>query len=108
MDIGLQLQYSDEVLHRLAIDAAFQSAEWGLNIVKSYRRRHQSLVAAKDREDLRRVMSLDLRTENSRAGERFSIRLVDRSRLLLDFDVAKTDKVTVVGIVESGTQEVAS
>jgi plasmid maintenance system killer protein len=104
----VHLQYGDDVLHRLAVDVAFQPAQWELNIVKCYRRRHQSLVAAKDREDLRRVMSLDLRTENSRAGERFSIRLVDRSRLLLDFDVAKTDKVTVVGIVESDTQEVAS
>jgi proteic killer suppression protein len=104
----VQLQYGDDVLHRLAVDAAFQPAQWKPKIIKCYRRRHQSLVAAKDREDLRQVMSLDLRIENSRAGECFSIRLIDQSRLLLDFDVVKTDQVTVVDIFGSDTQEVAS
>ena len=55
----------------------------------------------------RSMRSLDLRTENGRDSARASIRLVDSARLLLDFDGEKSNEVTVVGIIEADTQEVA-
>jgi plasmid maintenance system killer protein len=103
---GVRVGYGDEVFHRLAVDAAFRPNSWQPEIVRSYRRRHQSLVAAKDREDLRQVTCLGLRAESGRGGTRSSIRLVDGARLLLDFIAMETDQVTVVGIVEANTREV--
>lgn len=103
----MHVEYDDEVLYHLAVDAEFRPNRWGPDVVRSYRRRLQSLVAAKDREDLRRVVSLDLKSDHSRDGARSSIRLDGRSRLLLDFDIVKTDQVTVVGIVEPHMREVA-
>lgn len=101
------VRYSDEELGRLADDASFRSGRWDPDLVRSYRRRHQSLVAAEDREDLRALRSLDLRSENGRDGTCASIRLVNGARLLLDFDVEKSNQVTVLGVVESDTREVA-
>jgi plasmid maintenance system killer protein len=102
------VKYGGEDLKRLAADAGFRPDTWGTDLVQSYRQRHQSLVAAKDREDLRALRSLDLRSERGQNGTRASIRLVDGARLLLDFDVGNSDEVMVVGIVASDTWEVAS
>jgi plasmid maintenance system killer protein len=104
---GVRVEYGDEVFRRLVYDGAFRSNTWRPEIISSYRRRHQSLVAAKDREDLRQVTCLGLRPENGRGGTWFSIRLVDEARLMLDFIAPETDKVTVLGIVEANTREVA-
>ncbi|MFC0105560.1 hypothetical protein [Kibdelosporangium aridum] len=101
------VRYGGEDLERLAADGHFGPGTWDADLVRSYRRRHQSLVAAQDREDLCALRSLDLRTENGRDSARASIRLVDGARLLLDFDGEKSNEVTVVGIVESDTREVA-
>jgi proteic killer suppression protein len=94
-------------MRRLAVDAACPPNPWGPNIVRSYHRRLQSLVAARDYEDLRQVKCLDLKAQNRHDLKGSSIRLVDRARLLLDFDAVKTDEVTVVDIIESDTREVA-
>ncbi|WP_157892175.1 MULTISPECIES: hypothetical protein [Frankia] len=102
------LIYDNEGLRRLAVDAAFRPIEWEPDLVRSYRQKLQSLFAARDREDLRQVASLDLRAENGRDGTRCSIRLVNGSRLLLTFDDSKTDQVTVVAIVGSSMREAAS
>lgn len=101
------VRYSGQDLERLADDASFRSDRWNADLVRSYRRRHQSLVAAEDREDLRALRSLDLQSENGPDGARASIRLVDGARLLLDFEVEKSNEVTVLGIVKSDTREVA-
>jgi len=103
--MALRVGYGDDVFRRLAFDAAFQPNTWRAEVLTCYRRRHQSLVAAKDRDDLRQVACLDLRTESDRAGTRSSIRLVDEVRLLLDFAL-ESDTVTVVDIVEANTREV--
>lgn len=102
------LDYGDEALRRLAVDAAFQPIEWEPDLIRSYRRKLQSLFAARDREDLLQVVTLDLRTENGHDGARSSIRLVNGSRLLLTFDDSKTDQVTVVAIVGSTAREAVS
>lgn len=103
----MQLRYDNEVLRRLAVDAAFQSSPWAPDIVRSYRRRHQSLVAARDYEDLQQVKCLDLKAENGRGRLSSSIRLASRARLLLDFDTVKAVEVTVVDIIQSNKWEVA-
>lgn len=103
----MDVQYGDEVLQRLAVDARFRPDGWTPDVVRSYRRRHQSLVAAKDCEDLRRIMSLDLQIEHRHDGVHSSIRLIDRTRLVLHFDGMNTDQVTVVSVIESDRQEVA-
>lgn len=103
----MRVRYADMELRRLAMEGGFRPDQWNTDVVSWYRRRIQSLIAAEDNEDLRRVMSLDLRTEDGHDGTRVSIRLVDRSRLLLDFDAAQTDHVTVAGIVTFDTREVA-
>jgi hypothetical protein len=103
----VRVRYGDKALYSLAVDIEFQPVQWAPALVSSYRRRLQSLVAAKDRDDLGRVMSLDMKPENGHDGARSSIGLIDRSRLLLDFGVLETDQVTVVGIVEANTREVA-
>ena len=103
----MRVRYGDEVLRRLAVDAACPPNSWAPGVIRSYRRRHQSLVVATDREDLRHLRCLDLRTENGHNGTRSSIQLADGARLLLDFEPLKTEQVTVVGIIESETREVA-
>ncbi|SDN01083.1 proteic killer suppression protein [Lentzea albidocapillata subsp. violacea] len=102
----MHVRYGDEMLHRLAADAAFQPDTWDPDVIRAYRRRLQSLRAANDSKDLQRVMSLDLRTENGRGQAHSSIRLANGARLLLEFDAVKTDEVTVMVIVESDTREV--
>lgn len=105
----MRVRYGDEVLARLAGDAAYRPNSWEPEVVSSYRRRLQSLVAATGRGDLQRAISLDLRIENDNDdGARCSIRLNERLRLLLDFDGVDPDEVTVVGIVESCAREVAT
>ena len=101
------VRYGGEDLKRLAADGHVRPDTWDAGLVRSYRRRHQSLVAAINREDLGALRSLDLRTENGRDSARASIRLVDGARLLLDFDGEKPNEVTVVGIIEADLREVA-
>lgn len=101
------VRYGDGRLEHLAVDADFRSNTWNADLVRSYRRRHQSLVAACGREDLQALRSLDMRPEHERDGACASIRLSEGGRLLLDFAAEKSNEVTVVGIVESDTKEVA-
>jgi plasmid maintenance system killer protein len=101
------VRYGGDDWERLAVDPSYQSDTWRDDLVRSYRRRHQALVAAENREDLRALRCLDLRAEAGPGGKCASIRLSDGARLFLDFDVEKSNEVTVVGIVESYAQEVA-
>jgi proteic killer suppression protein len=101
------VRYGGEDLKRLAFDPSFQLDTWSDNLVRSYRLRHQILTAAEHRDDLSALRCLDLRAEAGPCSNRASIGLSNSTRLLLDFDVTKPNEVTVVGIVESDTQEVA-
>ena len=101
------VRYGDGQLERLAVDVDFRSTTWNDDLVRSYRRRHQSLVAACGRGDLQALRCLDMRPEHGRGGACASIELAEGRRLLLDFTAEKADEVTVLGIVESDTKEVA-
>lgn len=101
------VRYGDDDWERLAVDPGYQSDTWSDDLVRSYRRRHQALVAAGNREDLSALRCLDLKVEAGLGSNSASIRLSNRARLLLDFDSKKSNEVTVVGIVESDAQEVA-
>jgi plasmid maintenance system killer protein len=103
----VHVKFGDEALHRLATDRGFCPTSWEADVVKAYRLRFQSLVAAKDPEDLRALRCLDLQPEEEHTWSRSSIRLVGQARLLLDFDADNNTEVTVVGIVKSHTREVS-
>ncbi|ROS38497.1 type II toxin-antitoxin system RelE/ParE family toxin [Amycolatopsis thermoflava] len=101
------VRYGDGELERLVSDGEARSSTYDDDLVRSCRRRHQALVAAKDRQDLQALRSLDLQSEDGPGGAHVSIRLIGGTRLLLDLNEEKTDEVTVLGIVESDTREVA-
>ncbi len=101
----MQVRYRNEVLRHLAVDNTFHPTLWEQEVVRSYRRRLQSLQAARDFKDLKQVRCLDLRAEHGRNRSRSSIRLVHQARLLLAFDAVKTDEVTVMDIIDSDTRE---
>lgn len=103
----MHVEFGDETLRRLAVDRRFCPNRWEAGVVRAYRLRYQSLVAAKDREDLRALRCLDLQLAEGRTGSRSSMRLAGRSRLLLDFDADNSTGVTVVDIVESHTRGVS-
>jgi proteic killer suppression protein len=103
----VHVRYGREDLERLAVDAGYRSTSWGADVVRAYRRRHQSLVAAVDCEDLRALRCLDLQSTDGHDGARASVRLLNGARLLLEFDPKKSNEVTVMGIIESDTWEVA-
>ena len=100
--------YGDEPLRQLIAGDGPWSDGWDVALIRSYRRRHQSLVAARDRGDLQALRSLDLRTEKGRDGVDASIQLVNGARLLLGFDVMNTDVVRVMGVVGFDRQKVTS
>lgn len=102
----MQVGFGDERLRRLAVDAAFHLDGWTPMEVRRYRMRLQTLLAARGRAELAALLSLELSGENGPSGSRCSIHVMDRLRLVLEFDVEKTDEVTVVGILVSEPQEV--
>lgn len=102
----MRVRFGDEGLRRLAIDCESDPAPWSTDVTRAYRKRYQVLAAAKDVADLRALACLDLRSTDGPANPHASIRLVDGSRLLLDFHDDNVEEVTVVGIVESETREV--
>ena len=102
----MRVRFGDEELRRLALDCEFDGRPRNAEMIRAYRKRYQVLAAAKDPADLRALACLDLRPADGRAEPHASIRLVDGSRLLLDFHDDNVEEVTVVGIVESRTREV--
>jgi toxin HigB-1 len=111
----VRVEFGDETLRRLSVDHEHGTDKWRPDLVRAYRRRLQSLRAAKDREDLCALVSLDLQTTDNDDATCSSICLVGRSRLLLDFNRGDVDedkveadiKVTVLGIVDSPPREVS-
>lgn len=103
----MRVEFGDEGLRRLAIDCGFTPGSPSAEVIRAFRKRYQVLVAAKNVADLRALACLDLRSVDGRAEPHSSIRLVSGSRLLLDFHDDSVEEVTVVGIVENETREVA-
>lgn len=101
----MRVEYADMTLRRLVFDPAYRSAVWSPLVVAAVRRRHQTLVAANNRNDVARLRSLDLRVSDHEPGRQCSIKLADEVRLLLDFDPTTVDFVSVVAIVLAEARE---
>lgn len=97
----LRVVFEDPGLQRLDEDVSFAPERWGVDLVKAYRRKIQTLRAATDERDLYAMRSLHLgQLKGDRAGT-LSIRLNDQSGLIVKF---RTDndgrKVIVVEMVD--------
>jgi plasmid maintenance system killer protein len=102
----VQVFSGDDQLCRVVVEPE-RPPGWTPDLVRAYRRQHQAMVAARDREDLRVLISMDYRTEPASGPDACSVRLAHPTRLLLDFDRECDDQVTVQGVFTSETLEVA-
>ena len=89
------VEYRDEVLRRLAEEQGFAPKGWSRDVIKSYRKKVQLIIGAKDERDLYALRGLRLeRLSGNRAGQ-CSLRLNDQYRLILTFRTAG-DRVAVL------------
>lgn len=89
------VEYCDEVLRRLAEEHGFAPKGWSRDVIKSYRKKVQLIIGARDERDLYALRGLRLeRLSGDRAGQ-CSLRLNDQFRLILTFKTAE-DRVAVL------------
>jgi toxin HigB-1 len=91
----LRVEYHDEVLRRLAEDPDYAPKGWGRDVIKSYRKKIQLIIAAKDERDLYAMRGLRLEQLKGDRDGQSSIRLNDQFRLILIF-VTDGDRVAVI------------
>jgi toxin HigB-1 len=91
----LRVEYHDEVLRRLAEDPDCAPKGWGRDVIKSYRKKIQLIIAAKDERDLYAMRGLRLEQLKGDRDGQSSIRLNDQFRLILIF-VTDGDRVAVI------------
>jgi proteic killer suppression protein len=91
----LRVEYHDEVLRRLAQDPDYAPKGWGRDVIKSYRKKIQLIIAAKDERDLYAMRGLRLEQLKGDRDGQSSIRLNDQFRLILIF-VTDGDRVAVI------------
>lgn len=81
----MQIEYGDEWLRRLAEDKDTRAPKWGEDVLKSYRKKIQILMAASAERDLAALRGLRFeKLKGTRQGS-YSIRLNDQHRLILRF-----------------------
>lgn len=95
----MRVEYRDDVLRRLAEDIHYTPEAWGREDIKSYRKRLQLILAAKDERDLyaMRVMHPDQNGGDRRSHSTSTSRLSSELRLLLTF---KSDGDDATAILE--------
>jgi proteic killer suppression protein len=91
----LRVEYHDEVLRRLAQDPDYAPKGWDRDVIKSYRKKIQLIIAAKDERDLYAMRGLRLEQLKGDRDGQSSIRLNDQFRLILIF-VTDGDRVAVI------------
>lgn len=89
------VEYYDEVLRRLAEEPEFAPKGWGRDVIKSYRKKVQLIVAAKDERDLYAMRGLRLEQLKGDRNGQCSLRLNDQFRLILTFKT-EGDRVAVL------------
>lgn len=89
----MQIDYRREELERLELDAGF-TAGLPEGVVRAYRGRIQALRAAPKEDALRPLRSFELVAEGADGGH--SLRVNEEWRLLVSFESAVQDRVTVV------------
>jgi len=81
----LRVEYHDEVLRRLAEEREYAPNGWDPTVVRSYRKKVQLIVAARDERDLYQMRGLRMeKLKGDRLGQT-SMRLNDQFRLILTF-----------------------
>ena len=91
----MRVEYHDEVLRRLAQDPDYAPKGWDRDVIKSYRKKIQLIIAAKDERDLYAMRGLRLEQLKGDRDGQSSIRLNDQFRLILIF-VTDGDRVAVI------------
>jgi toxin HigB-1 len=91
----MEVEFKNDDLARLEIDASFD-AGFSRPIVKAFRKKMQSIRAARDERDLRAIRGNWFKQlEGDRQGQ-YSIRLNDQYRLIFTFQEGGREKVLVV------------
>jgi len=95
----MEIEFGSERLDRLEVDLAF---DMGLPpaIVKAYRRRCQSIRAARDERDLREVRGNRFEKLKGERSHQCSMRLNDQFRLIVEIKPATPKNTLVVVAVE--------
>lgn len=89
------MEFHDEELRRLAVDASFAPPKWDRDLIKAYRKKIQLIDAAEDERDLRATRSLHLEKLHGGREGTSSIRLNDKMRLILSFKT-EAERVAVI------------
>lgn len=90
------MEFHDEELKRLAVDASFTPAKWDRSLIRAFRRKIQLIDAAEDERDLRATRSLRLEQLHGDREGTSSIRLNDKMRLILSFKTDDEGRVAVI------------
>jgi proteic killer suppression protein len=91
----MEVEFQDDGLARLEIDVSFD-AGFSRDIVNAFRKKMQSIRAARDERDLRAIRGNRFeQLEGDRKGQ-CSIRLNDQYRLIFTFQEGGREKILVV------------
>jgi toxin HigB-1 len=93
----MEVEFGDDELRSLATVAGY-TGSWSLPIVKAYRKRVQSILAAVDERDLRFPGGNHFEKLRGERGHQHSLRLNDQWRLIIE--IRRKDAKTIVRLVE--------
>lgn len=92
----MQIEYDDDFLRRLAEDADVLAPQWSDEVVRSFRKKIQMLIAAIDERDLAAIRGLRFKKLKGTRRGTYSIRLNDQYRLILRFRTDSSNRVVIV------------
>jgi len=97
----VNLEFDDDDLRRLYVEADFRLPSLGPEITRSFRKKVQLLAAAADDRDIRAMRSLRMeKLVGDRAGQ-YSIRLNDQFRLIFRLKTdARGKGVIIIEVVD--------
>jgi proteic killer suppression protein len=92
----MELLFLDPELERLAFDRDYQT-NISTDLVRSYRRKIQTIISASSRSDLRAIRGLRLKKLKGNLKDQYSIRVNDQWRLIVIF--ASSEHGEVVSVI---------
>jgi proteic killer suppression protein len=95
----MEVEFQDDKLDRLEIDAGFDG-QYPPEIVTGFRRRMQQIRAAVDERDFINQRSLRFERLAGKRRHQFSIRINNQWRLILEFKGKGASKIIVIVSVE--------
>ena len=97
----MRVEYVDDQLRRLAEDRSFRPTLWEADLIRAYRKRIQSLHAAKNDRDLRALRGLRLERAPENREDAFTMRLNDDFRLILTFKIEDCPVAVVLKVAKN-------